>query len=238
MEKELKKKDGVIETLRKDTNIKRKAQSNIKDEIEFLLTEKLTEMENKTRNIIKEEIKRTTEMMKEHSKKSYAEIAKIHQNEIKQANDQIIMANKEKKDIVSRKCNIIIHRLKEDKKDNEERTQQRDKTDIIDILNDIGIYKIPTLTHYRIGKNSEKDRPIKVIFQNEFDKNEVMKNLDKLESSQQISITEDFTIKERQMIKELHEEAKNRNDNNENFIWRVRGSPRTSLRLKKILKKV
>jgi len=53
----------------------------------------------------------------------------------------------------------------------------------------------------------------------------------------QVSITEDFTINERKKIKEMHEQAKklNKNNNNKGFNWRVRGSPRTKLRLVKKL---
>ena len=48
-----------------------------------------------------------------------------------------------------------------------------------------------------------------------------------------LSITDDLTIKERKKIKEMHEKAKKKNSECDggDFIWRVRGSPRTYLRL-------
>ena len=50
-----------------------------------------------------------------------------------------------------------------------------------------------------------------------------------------ISITDDFTINERKIIKEKCKKAKEMNFANDgDFIWRVRGSPRTSLRFAKI----
>ena len=72
-----------------------------------------------------------------------------------------------------------------------------------------------------------------------------MKNLCKLKvlkdfsHYEHLSITEDLTIKERNKIKKLHQEAKklNAEDDNNTYLWRVRGSPRTSLRLQKIAKK-
>ena len=68
-----------------------------------------------------------------------------------------------------------------------------------------------------------------------------MDNLFRLKTnapSYKISVTEDYTRKERNKIKEKIEEAKRLNDeesrHDNNFIWRVRGCPRTSLYLKKI----
>jgi len=241
MQKELEKKDDDIERLKDENKNKTKARITIKNDLETFLATKIEELQSKTRAIVKEEIKRSTEIMKETSNKTYAEITKKHQEEIKQANEQRIMDEKENREIESRKHNVIIHGLKEDEKDSEERTQQRDQEDIKDLFRDIGV-PMPRLTHHRIGKSTkQKTRPIKVIFENKHNKDCMMKNLYELKDHphyENVSIAEDFTIEERKKIKEFHEEAKKRNadENNKNFIWLVRGSPRTSLRLEKILK--
>ena len=68
-----------------------------------------------------------------------------------------------------------------------------------------------------------------------------MKNLYKLKQYgyQGISVTDDFTIEERKKLKEMCEKAKKMNSENDgDFIWRVRGSPRTSLRFIKTPRKV
>ena len=61
------------------------------------------------------------------------------------------------------------------------------------------------------------------------DKERIMKNLHKLKKyGKYISITDDFTIKERKIIKEKCEKAKEMNFANDgDFVWRVRRSRRT-----------
>ena len=67
-----------------------------------------------------------------------------------------------------------------------------------------------------------------------------MKNLTKLkgkENYQRISVTEDYTLAERQIIKTWALKAKERNQNepcDSTYIWHVRGSPKSgSMHLKK-----
>ena len=70
-----------------------------------------------------------------------------------------------------------------------------------------------------------------MILQTKSEKEQIMRNLYKLKHVG-LSITDDFTINERKKIKEMHQKAKNMNKGeNGDFVWRVRGSPRTSLRL-------
>ena len=69
-----------------------------------------------------------------------------------------------------------------------------------------------------------------------------MANLSNLKGQEEfkgISITCDYTIRERQMIREKANEAKSNNDNeplNSKYIWRVRGTPKNGLTIKKFLK--
>ena len=54
-----------------------------------------------------------------------------------------------------------------------------------------------------------------------------------------ISITPDYTYSERMLIKEYHEQAKAKNDQEGDdctFVWRVRGTPKNGLILKKLNK--
>ena len=77
-----------------------------------------------------------------------------------------------------------------------------------------------------------KKRPIKVVFNNEDEKDKIMANLSSLKGQEEfkgISITYDYTIRERQIIREKANEAKANNDNeplNSKYIWRVRGTPK------------
>ena len=71
-----------------------------------------------------------------------------------------------------------------------------------------------------------------MTFQNVYDKEKIMSNLHHLKNLGYIglSITDDFSINERKKIKEMCQEAKKKTaDSGGDFIWRVRGSPRTSL---------
>jgi len=242
VDKEQEVKDSIITRLRQELQIKTNARNIIKNDLESFLSEKIKEIETKTRELIKEELSSTTKNITEASKKTYAEITTEKAKEIRKiVTEQNDKDNHEKTDIESRKRNIIIHGMREDIK-TEERTHQEDEEDIQSLLKDIDV-ALPPLTHHRIGiPKKDKHRPIKVSFQKESDKVWVMKNLYKLKDVPYIprfSITEDFTSRERKKIKELHEEAKQRNSLNtdQTFVWRVRGNPRTSLRLAKISQK-
>eukprot|EP00111_Clytia_hemisphaerica_P011813 TCONS_00034716-protein len=65
MQNELKKKDDVIQKLNNEVNTNTKTRDSIKNDLKIFLAEKLQEMEEKTRTMIKEEIKHTTEIMTE-----------------------------------------------------------------------------------------------------------------------------------------------------------------------------
>ena len=246
MQRELVHKDSVIEKLTKELNKVNKTSKNhqiMKNELETLLTGKITDLEAKTRKIIREEIKQTKELMKESleksSKTTYAEMAKMNRESLKSAvKEQKEEDIKEERDIEARKHNIIIHGLMEPNTDTIEEDQEKDKSEIEEILDDIDIRDIK-VTHHRIGKKHErrgKRRPIKVTLQSTSEKERIVENLYKLKKygRKRISITDDFTINERKKIKEMHDKAKMMNTEQDgDFIWRVRGSPRTSLRFVK-----
>ena len=97
---------------------------------------------------------------------------------------------------------------------------------------------------FRIGKQEpNKRRPIKVIMNNEGDKNKVLMNLTNLKGLSTyvgISVTEDYTINERNKIKMKAVEAKRKNEEEgeeSNYVWRVRGTPKNGLEIKRLLKK-
>ena len=89
----------------------------------------------------------------------------------------------------------------------------------------------------RLGsKSPEKTRPIRVTMKSYERKHILMSSLWRLkhgpEKFRRISITEDYTQDERQEIKRWVEEAKSRTqDSEDGYKWKVRGSPRSQLRL-------
>ena len=66
-----------------------------------------------------------------------------------------------------------------------------------------------------------------------------LKNLKDQEGIRGLSVTEDYTVAERHMIKNWSDKAKE-NNNKESpdsvYVWKVRGTPKNGLRLKKLLK--
>ena len=97
----------------------------------------------------------------------------------------------------------------------------------------------------RLGKFDEdrnRNRPLRVKFDSEQDKSKVMRRLSNLKKAEEkfnkISITDDYTIQEREEIQRFVAEAKKKNEHETgNFFWRVRGSPKTGLELRKVPKK-
>ena len=87
-------------------------------------------------------------------------------------------------------------------------------------------------------KERRTNRPIKVRFQNENDKIKVLKRLHKLHLFR-IRITEDLSKHERELVKTWWKKAEEKNQQNKDkgVQWKVRGSPRTGLYLKKIVNK-
>jgi putative lipoic acid-binding regulatory protein len=95
----------------------------------------------------------------------------------------------------------------------------------------VGYEKGKIVKVVRFGKFDEKKlRPLLVEFSNAHVKNVVMENVTKLGSAkgefEGVTISYDMTIKEREQCRELVEEAKKKQDEEqENYIYRVRGLP-------------
>ena len=91
----------------------------------------------------------------------------------------------------------------------------------------------------RIGNESNRTRPIKVVFKDSHVKYRFMKRLKELKQHDKysnMSITDDVTRMERDLVKEWKKKANARNqrERNKDYVWRVRGSSREGLYLKKI----
>ena len=77
---------------------------------------------------------------------------------------------------------------------------------------------------------------------NEDDKNKIMLNLSNLKNQSSykgISITEDYTITERKLLKDWSNKATVKNNEegpNSKYVWRVRGTPKNGLQLKRFPK--
>ena len=129
--------------------------------------------------------------------------------------------------------NIIIHELTEDEGEMCSNT-------VNEIFKTVEFDNESTASAIRLGsKTSEKSRPIRITLSSYRKKKEFMSTLWKLKLGPQkfhkISVTDDYTKDEREEIKRWVTEAKKRTERGKGFVWKVRGSPRTQLRLTRFL---
>lgn len=140
----------------------------------------------------------------------------------------------EEKDKESRTNNIIIYRVVESSGTREER-QAHDKAFCIELFSnlDVKIKEDDLKSVFRVGKivhDSNNRRPMLIQFRDRVLKNMIMESLSKLRQAddkfRNVSITHDMTQNERIECKNLVEEAKKKQiDEQGEFLWRVRGSP-------------
>ena len=142
----------------------------------------------------------------------------------------------ELRDKKERSCNIIIH-------GKEESTgQQSDVLFVNKMMEQISTDITPKSVTRIERSELNKKKPIKVVFQNERDKEKVMNNLCNLKGNTEyigISIRDDYTVSERKIIKEFVSKARDKNSlepENSNFIWKIRGTPKNGLLLKRFMK--
>ena len=152
-------------------------------------------------------------------------------------NSKTIDETKRKAVSYERESNIIIHGLEETD------CNTSDENKVQDIFNKINVKCKPRML-YRLGiKGEGKNRPLMVHLQSKEEKDDVLLKLWRLKyarrKNERISITHDYTLEERKLIKKLVEESKRRNMNENNketndFVWKVRGTPKTRMRIVKI----
>lgn len=219
-----------------------------------LLSEKISEKNNinidaSTENIFVKRLEKIEAMIinqqqqfQTSQKKTYATATSTQANDFK----QIIKLAKveeisEERDRKSRACNIILHGINETNCDTEAQTTA-DKATVENFLKAIEEKERSTLFVGRIGRMYQgKNRPLKIVLKNENEKKIVFKKLSLLkgnESFKGVSVTEDYTEAERNILKMWSIRASERNNKEtEDVIWRVRGSPKTgTLHLKKFSK--
>ena len=98
----------------------------------------------------------------------------------------------------------------------------------------------PTFINRLGPKKDGKTRPLMLRMKNKEEKEKFMSKLWMLKNVRtrfkKMSITNDYTLEERNMIKKCVEEAKRRNTSEmSEYQWKVRGTPRSGLKLVKII---
>ena len=157
-------------------------------------------------------------------KVSFADVLKSEQGQhFAQSIAQNTLAehNKEELEKKKRENNIIIFKMPESGGE----SRNNDRKFVEDLCSDalsLGLGK---------GQDNTKIRPVKVVFENSFDKRKFMSKLYLLKDSEQkfknVSISHDLTEVERETVKSLLKEAedKTQQELTKNYIWKVRGAP-------------
>ncbi len=144
----------------------------------------------------------------------------------------------EKREQEKRANNIIIYGLSEERVDDNVPIEEQDKEFLSSFLETLEVNVVPKQTTRLGNAQAGKNRPIKVTMKSAADKNKIMSSLNKLKNANEplrgISVREDYTIEERQLIKSMTEEAKRKNEAENVTHWKVRGTPKNGLRVVKI----
>ena len=227
-----------------------KHQQDEQDSLKKFMESKFDELEKSIKETIAEDIKDEFDnkdnqnSMNEEATKSFASIVKSNQENTLLPQFRKLLHNEKLQEVEEerqkdvRKSNLIIYGKKESEELNS------DEAFVQNYVDDVGSdSKVKYIT--RIGnKRANYTRPLKVVFENPHQIYLIMKSLKKLKGNlkyQGISITEDFTLFERSIIKEWKSKAAERNAResiDSNFVWRVRGSPKSALYLEKIYKEI
>jgi hypothetical protein len=149
-------------------------------------------------------------------------------------NDDLV----QEKERERRATNLIIYGINE-VTDND--LKEHDEQFVASFLDTIGIAMRPQQIT-RLGKtNEDKKRPVKLVMDSVDDKEQIMARLSNLKNAEEVyrtlSIREDYTIKERELIREWVSKAEQKNKEENTHNWKVRGTPKNGLRLVRITKR-
>ena len=152
---------------------------------------------------------------------------------LKETKNKELIQEKERE---KRSSNIIIYGVDEN---NSEEGENSDKTYVTSFMETIGLQIVPKQI-VRLGKvNENNKRPLKLVMNNKADKENVMKRLGNLKSNdtyRNISIRDDYTLEERELIKEWVTKANEKNIKENTNEWKVRGTPKNGLIIKRFKK--
>ena len=158
---------------------------------------------------------------------------------MQEQNNQRLVEENDKK---GRSCNIIVHRVEEPTSDDKDQAKKSDEDFFTSLRETIGV-GVTVKSLSRIGRlDRSKNRPIKVVLQSEEDKNKIMENLRNLKDKAEykgISVSEDYTVAERESIRKIAEEvrAKNLNESADSkYVYKIRGTPKNGLQIKRFQK--
>ena len=248
--RELERRNETIST--QETTIKK-----LKKEIEMLKNHHLAKASNfehieKRLNDVFQKMETNLDSMQDQilrlpastQERTFADVIKSNTNQpnalksiFKEARNE---EKTEERDKRSRINNVIIHGVKETATEDEEEATTADTQFVSQLFKDVGI-ETTTKDMRRLGHRAPlKRRPIKLLFNSGADKEKLMKNLKHLKGRHEytgISVTNDLTTSERALYKswKIKEELKNNEEpRDRDFDWKVRGTLKSGLFLKKV----
>ena len=219
---------------------RKSVEEDFYDKISTLVESKMKTLEEKIENMQQNIDKKNEEMNKvTHHKQKESEIptysSALTKNIEKQIIGNVITAAKNTEKVqeaerIRRENNIVIHGATPN-------TAESDEQFVNTFLTTIGVSTKPS-SIMRLGTPSgEKIRPLKLTMKTLECKNQIMSRLSNLKNSEErfrnLSIRDDHTFEERQLIKECGAKTKEMNaavTNNECF-YKLRGSPKNGLRI-------
>lgn len=131
--------------------------------------------------------------------------------------------------------------MSEELKDSDVPLKNQDDYFITSLMKILGVGKVPTSVA-RLGRPEPgKNRPVKLTMKCVDDKEQVMTNLKKLKNADaeyhRLSIRDDYTMEERELIRKYAEDARKKNEEENTTAWKVRGTPKNGLHLVKITRR-
>ena len=169
-------------------------------------------MENKLKTII--------EVPTEDINNNYKSFAETLKSTIDEARSEQLIQDRERK---VRSANLIIHGITETRETDETSDGNQDKIFVKTFLEQIGVQGEPKVLFRLRRPNERGKRPLKLIMNDELEKQNIMSNLNKQKNAEdrfkKLSVTDDYSIGERSVGKA---KAKNPGEGESSkYVWRV-----------------
>ena len=224
--------------------------ASLLSEMEELIEKKFNNLEDKISVIVEKKLDARQIANKEQVKMSFAEALS---NNVENKNDCVEKAIKATQNYErvmeterhKREKNIVIHGVETGDSGNQE---DYDKQYISSFLEVLGADVHPE-SFTRLGKPSDasdtnekkKSRPLRICLKTTDDKDTIMRRLPNLRNAddkyRKVSVKDDYTFEEREIIKEWQELANKKNEEENTDVWKCRGNPKNGMRLIKIKRK-
>ena len=218
-------------------------QNQILKEMQNIMNNRIDQMENNIEDIIERKIVEKQHINKDDEKSTFAET--LRKNWAEDTVEKAIKITKNNEKIqeterAKRERNLIIHGISEPGI-TEKKVKKNDHDFIKSFLEIIGVNVKPN-SITRIGKTKDgKMRPVKLVMGSISNKDLIMSRLVNLKNADEqfkaISVRDDYTIEERELIKLWHQKAEERNRNEKTNVWKVRGTPKNGLRIVRVTKR-